>query len=255
MAAYYRRLADKHLVSPPPESVLGEAIVPTTLEEWEIGEPMAEIDWISTLRLRGDKLGGIAPLRRERIAEYEGADVPLWQNKVEIYLDVSGSMPDPRTTVNAMTLGALVLAMGAIRAGGSVRALLYSGSHVRHWEWCRSELEMSGFLMHYIGGGTQFPFDVLAESVAETRAARPARLVITDSDFDRNYDADARAGPIFSEAVRRSRPMVLMLHAPGTAAIARYTQAGAAVVPVWKLEDFPAVAADLGRALFSRERA
>jgi hypothetical protein len=251
MAAYYRGQAERYLVKPPAEMVLGEAIVPTTLEEWDVGEPMADIDWIATLRLRGEKLGGIAPLRRERIAEYSGADIPIWQRKVEIYLDVSGSMPDPRRSVNAMTLSALVLAIGAIRAGGSVRALLYSGSHVRFWEWCRSELEMSRFLMHYIGGGTDFPFDVLAESVEENRAARPVRVVITDTDFDHNYDRLPEHGRIFAEAVRRSGPLVLLLHAFDTPAVKRYRQQGAQVALVEALEDFPAMAAGLGRALFA----
>jgi hypothetical protein len=49
--------------------------------------------------------------------------------------------------------------------------------------------------------------------------------------------------------------MVLMLHAPDEARIARYTGAGAMVVPVWKLDAFPAVAASLGRAIFSERRA
>jgi hypothetical protein len=254
MAAFYRRKAEQHLVKPPPQMVLGEAIVPTTLEEWEIGEPMAEIDWIATLRLRGEKLGGVAPLRRERIAEYEGADVPLWQRKVEIYLDVSGSMPDPRRTINAMTLSALVLAVGAIRAGGSVRALLYSSSHVRYWEWCRSEVEISRFLMHYIGGGTEFPFGVLKESVTESPTARPVRVVITDSDFDHNYKKDIKHSAIFADAVRRSGPLVLLLHRPASEWAARYRGVGARVVPVQKLEDFPTMAAGLGRALFSEAR-
>ena len=39
----------------------------------------------------------------------EGWEVPLWQPRVEIYLDVSGSMPDPRLTRNAMTLAAQIL--------------------------------------------------------------------------------------------------------------------------------------------------
>jgi hypothetical protein len=255
MAAYYRRQAEQHLVTPPPRMVLGDAIVPTTLEEWDVGEPMAEIDWIATLRLRGEELGGIAPLRRERIAEYEGADIPIWQRQVEIYLDVSGSMPDPRRTINAMTLGALVLAIGAIRAGGAVRALLYSGSSVRFWEWCRSELEISRFLMHYIGGGTVFPFETLAESVAEHRTSCPVRVVITDSDFDRNHDAAAAHGRIFAEAARRSGPLVLLLHAPARASVERYRGVGAQVVAVQKLEDFPAMAAALGRALFAETRA
>src|SRR5262249_26983001 len=39
MAAYYRRQAEQHLIKPPPQMLLGEAIVPTTLEEWDIGDP------------------------------------------------------------------------------------------------------------------------------------------------------------------------------------------------------------------------
>src|SRR6185436_755260 len=152
-------------------------------------------------------------------------------------------------------LSALVLATGAIRAGGAVRALLYSGSHVRFWEWCRSELELSRFLMHYIGGGTEFPFEVLAESVAESRTARPVRVLITDSDFDRNHDRAPAHRRIFAEAVRRSGPLVLLLHLPAATSVARYRGVGAHVVPVEKLEDFPAMAAALGRALFAETQA
>jgi hypothetical protein len=254
MAAYYRRLAEQHLVRPPPRLVLGEAIVPTTLEEWDVGDPMSEIDWLSTLRLRGEKLGGISPLRRERVAEYEGADVPWGQRKVEIYLDVSGSMPDPRKTVNAMTLAALVLAVGAIRSGGSVRALLYSGAHVRLWEWCRSEIEVSRFLMHYIGGGTVFPFDVLDESVKESATACPVRVIITDQDFDRNYDSSSAHQPIFAQAARRSAPLVLLQYSLASSPMPRYREAGVQVVQVTKLEDYPHMAGALGRALFIEGR-
>lgn len=250
MAAYYRRRAERHLIAPPPELVLGDAIVPTTLEEWDVGDPIAEIDWIATLRLRGAELGGIAPLRRERLAECEGADVPLWSCQLELYLDVSGSMPDPRRQLNPLTLAALVLAMGAIRAGGSVRALLFSSEHVRLWDWCRSELDLSRFLMHYIGGGTTFPFDVLEASVREGGTGRPVRVVITDSDFDRNHDSDPRHAAVFAQAIDRSGPMVLLLHAPSADMIARFTRAGAQVVPVRLFDDFPTVAAALGRALF-----
>ena len=38
--------------------------------------------------------------------EDEGFDVPMWQPRMEIYLDVSGSMPNPCLAVNAMTLAA-----------------------------------------------------------------------------------------------------------------------------------------------------
>src|SRR5438270_800083 len=75
-----------------------------------------------------------------------------------------------------------------IRAGGWARAVLYSGAAVPFWEWCRSEAELSRFLMHYIGGGTAFPFDLLRKSIVECGPAQPIRVVITDADFHNNYE-------------------------------------------------------------------
>ncbi len=86
-----------------------------------------------------------------------------------------------------MTLGAQILIVAAIRAGGWARATLYSSAHVDYWRWCRSEAELSRFLMHYIGGGTDFPFDLLASSLEECRTNQPIRVMITDTDFDANY--------------------------------------------------------------------
>ena len=43
MAAYYRRQAERYLLRPPPQRVWGEATTPTTLEEWEPGEPLREL--------------------------------------------------------------------------------------------------------------------------------------------------------------------------------------------------------------------
>ncbi len=250
MAAYYRLEAERFLLRPPPVALLGEAVVPTTLEDWSMGDPPVAIDWLATLLERGDRLGGVQPLKRERIADYEGSDVPLWQPRTEIYLDVSGSMPDPRVTRNAMTLAAQILCVGTVRAGGWVRALLYSSNHVRYWTFCRSEVEMSRFLMHYIGGGTAFPFEVLRESVEECRDQQPIRVVVSDGDFDRNYDERREHAAAFALAAERSPHMVLLLHCPREERVQLYRRAGAQVVVIEELEDFPRMAAALSRALF-----
>src|SRR5439155_16859171 len=142
MAAYYRRQAERYLLRPPPQRVWGEATTPTTLEEWEPGEPLRDVDWAATVAQRGPLLGAAQPQRRQRVAEAEGWEVPLWQPRVEVYLDVSGSMPDPRRTRNAMTLAAQILVTGAVRCGGWARAVLYSCAPVVFWEWCRSETEL-----------------------------------------------------------------------------------------------------------------
>lgn len=254
MAAYYRREAERYLLRPPPQRRLGEATTPTTLEEWEPGDSPRDIDWITTLTQRGPDFGAAQPLKRQYVAEVEGWDVPLWQPRVEVYLDVSGSMPDPRRTRNAMTLAAQILVTGAIRAGGWARVALYSGAAVTYWEWGRSEVELSRFLMHYIGGGTAFPFDLLRESLTQCRGMQPVRVAITDRDFDRNYDQSPANAAVIAEAARLSPQLVLLLHAPDPSRSKRYQKIGARVVAVTELEDYPAMAADLSAALFTGER-
>ncbi|MDI1482497.1 hypothetical protein [Polyangium sp. y55x31] len=250
MAAHYRREAEKYLFRPPPARVFADALVPTTHLEWEPGDPVADIDWVATLLRRGETLGAAMPLLRERIADEEGQSTPSFLGRTEIYLDVSGSMPDPKRALNAMTLAAQILATGTIRAGGAARALVYSVGHEKAWDFCRSERVLSKFLMRYIGGGTQFPFDVLAASVEETRSEQPIRVIITDSDFDANYDAHRQNAGIFARAAERSPAFVLLLHAPNREKVRRYEQAGARVVTVRALLDFPRVAAELAFSLF-----
>jgi len=253
MAAYYRQQAERFFLKPPPQLRVGEATTPTTIEEWEPGDSPRDIDWPATLLQRGELLGAAMPLKRQKVAEAEGWEVPLWQPRVEVYLDVSGSMPDPRVTRNAMTLAAQVLVTGAIRAGGWARATLYSTAPVQYREWCRSESELSKFLMHYIGGGTDFPFHLMRDSVSECGYDQPIRVVITDHDFDMNYKARKENVAIVAEAVARSPHFVLMLHASDPRWTEEYKATGARVIAVKELNDYPAMAAALSNALFERE--
>jgi hypothetical protein len=252
MAAHYRREAERWLFQPPQTVIEAEELVPTTLEEWDPGDPVASIDWVSTLLQRGPTLGAAMPLLRERIPDEEGRGAPMWEGRTEIYLDVSGSMPDPKQSLNAMTLAAQILALGTVRAGGAARALVYSTGHEAHWTFCRSESILSRFLLHYIGQGTDFPFEMLAASVAALGASQPVRFIITDSDFDSNYDKSGRNAAVFAEAAARSAALVLLLHKPTAARVALYEAAGARVVGVQRLEDFPRLSAALSFALFEQ---
>lgn len=250
MANWYRQQAEAFLFRPPPQRRQGEAVVPTTHEDWEMGDCPREIDWQTTLTLRGPVLGTIQPMKRTLIAEDEGFEVPLWQARMEIYLDVSGSMPDPRRAANAMTLAAQILTLGTTRGGGWVRALLYSGDFVSYWDWCRSDREISQFLMHYIGSGTEFPFDMLARSVKECGGDQPIRVIISDTDFDHNYKGHKSHSQIFADAARVSPALVLMQHRAQPEPIKRYRADGAQVIEVADMQDFPRMAAQLAFALF-----
>ncbi len=253
MANWYRRQAERYLLRPPPQRRLGEAIVPTTHEAWEPGDPIGTIDWGATLRERGPRFGAARPVRRETVADHEGLEVELWQPRSEIYLDVSGSMPDPREAENAMTLAAIILALGTLRAGGAARALLYSHTYTKSWRWCRSLRELSGFMLKYVGGGTEFPFDVLSESVEACRDKQPIRLVLTDRDFDFNVGKQPDAESVLRHASEAGPGFILVQAMADPMNVKQYRSWGMRVVDVPRLNDFPAVAAQLAHALFPEE--
>jgi hypothetical protein len=253
MAAYYRQKAEVYLLRPPPQRRQGEAHTPTTLEEWETGDSPRDIDWLATLTYRGGDLGAALPMKRARVAEDEGFDVPMWQPRMEIYLDVSGSMPNPCLAVNAMTLAAQILSLGTVRAGGRVRALLYSTGPLLFWGWSRSETEISRFLMHYLGAGTEFPFEILHRSVEECRDDQPIRVVISDRDFDANFDTRMGNRETFREAAAQSARFILLQHIADEKRVPFYRGLGATVIEVHTMDDFPRLATELAFALFPEE--
>jgi hypothetical protein len=250
MAAYYRQQAERLLFRPPAQPRIGEAVLPSVLEDWTPADPVHDIAWLATLLLRGDQAGPALPLKRLYEAEIEGEDIRFLQTRMEIYLDVSGSMPNPCTNLNPMTLAAQILTAATTRAGGKVRLALYSHETVRHWEWSRSEREMSGFLMHYIGGGTDFPFSALEESTAECADAQPIRVIITDHDFDANVDGNGRSMAILQHAARSSPGLILLQLGQEGKTAKKYRAAGMRVVPVTEFDNYPKVARDLAWALF-----
>ncbi|HVO30989.1 MAG TPA: hypothetical protein VMV18_09640 [bacterium] len=257
MAIHYRRMAERYLFRPPKEKKGGDAIIPTTLSPWEIGDNPKEIDWLSTVSLGGEELGIANPLKRDYDTD-EPAETPKeFTRRLEVYLDVSGSMPDPKLNVNPMTLGAQVLAMSALRAGGQVRALIYSTNNLKHWEWTRSEMEMSRFLMEYIGGGTDFPFAVLKESVEKCGTNQPVRVVLTDSDFRWNLNQRKDSAQIARAAVAKG-PFIAMLNGARSATdawVAEIAALGIHCIPVPDMASFPKVAASLGETLFGDDSA
>ena len=259
MAAYYRQQAEKLLFRPPVQPRIGEAIVPSILEDWIPGDTVRDIDWLGTLLHRGDKLGTCMPLKRIYESEIEGEDVRFYQARMEIYLDVSGSMPNPCITLNPMTLAAQILTSATIRSGGQVRIALYSHTSIEFWEWSRSERDLSGFLMHYIGGGTEFPFELLEKSFRDCGRDQPIRIVITDDDFDANVSSTPRATSILCDVASHSPGFILLklgstmledsaeVTVPSTST---YRTFGLTVVPVTEFDNYPKIARDLAWALF-----
>jgi hypothetical protein len=249
VSKHYRRLIEPWIIEIPGVSSEPEAFLPTITEDWEPGESPGKIDWTASVIERG-ALAGALPRQRELETdpppEPEGA-LP-W---VEIYLDTSGSMPNPERQLNAMTLAAQILSASAIRRGGSVRGIVYSSGNPAASDWMRDEDTAREFLLGYIGGGTDYPFELLLASAEQRDDA--IRVIISDSDFLYNVGSGTHRRDLLA-GTERSRLLVALLAVPNAAQAldAIGPAAGSPrfrLVTVRDLSDFAAAAARLAEAV------
>lgn len=254
---YYRKLIDRHIEVLP--RGLGEdrpeAIIPSVLENWNSGDELNEIDWLESV----SRLGEAAPLqllRRDLIADDVAAIPGTERPYFEIYLDTSGSMPNPLHDTNMMTLAALILSVHCIRQGGQVRGVIYSSGPSFHSHWMQAENRAREFFLQYVGGGTEFPFMKLKEWTNDR--ARVYRIIISDSDFLWNArNSDGLQTLQF--ALERSKMVVALLAGVHKEELARTIGDGImgspnfSFVPVENMQDFAGVASTLARALLGEQ--
>jgi hypothetical protein len=116
---------------------------------------------------------------------------------LDLYIDSSGSMPDPRTTVSYLALAGAILALSALRVGARVQATLWSGTNqfARTDGFVRDDTAILRVITGFFGGATAFPLHVLRDTYAEPR--RPTHIVvISDNGVDTMIEAvDERGRP------------------------------------------------------------
>lgn len=254
VSKHYQRLVDRHLIAIPtlPDVRAPDLSVPSTTEDWEWGESPTTIDWTASILAHG-ALAVAMPLKRTLLPtdpDPRGVGVPNF----EIYLDTSGSMPNPEVAENPMTVAAQVLSAAAIRKGARVRAIVYSMGDPLVSDWMYDEAFAREFLLNYSGGGTDYPFAELINSGAKTPDA--VRVIISDSDFLYNCSNNGGIDKLVA-GIRRSRRLVALLALHPAYAIEAKKQFAPALacenfrlVTVDGTGDLAKAAADLSRALF-----
>jgi hypothetical protein len=201
---YYRERALPHLV-PFPERPTPKTSEPffEGWEEWDIGTPIDRVDWLASIRRSPALVPGYTLLERVEAPHPDGApeSKPLW---LDLYVDSSGSMPDPRRDVSYLTLAGAIVALSALRAGAKVQATLWaSKSEVLSTNgFTRDEASILAALVGYFGGGTQFPLHVLRETHDRRGPSdEPVHVFcISDEGIDTMLDSDERGTPGFEIA-------------------------------------------------------
>ncbi|NCT90161.1 hypothetical protein GXB85_04230 [Cellulomonas sp. APG4] len=172
-AAWYREHATPHLVPFPPvpvpqprEELLGG------LEAWELGDDLADVDWTATVSASPVVVPGLTTVRRdvhrEDPSRPESRPVDL-----DLYLDSSGSMPDPKVARAPIALAGAVLALSALRAGARVQATTWSGrGQVAGTDgFTRDADAVLAAVVAHFGGGTSFPLPLLERTHLTPRPA------------------------------------------------------------------------------------
>ncbi|HEX5072077.1 MAG TPA: hypothetical protein VFW03_02655 [Gemmatimonadaceae bacterium] len=195
---YYRERAAPYLIPFPtrrfPQST---DPLPEGLEPWDVGDALDTADWLQTVLLSPHIVPGMTTVQRVwGTAEGgEPARVPL---DLDLYVDSSGSMPNPQQLTSYPALAGAILCMSAFRAGARVQATLWSGKNqcTTTRGFVRDSTEVLNVLTAYFGGGTQFPIHVLRETYAKRDASERAVhiLVISDDGVSTMFDTDERAG-------------------------------------------------------------
>ncbi|WP_332859041.1 VWA domain-containing protein [Janthinobacterium svalbardensis] len=189
---YYRERALPHLVAfpsrPAPESQEPQM---EGLEAWEIGDPLEEIDWLQSVMQSPRPVPGVTTVRRVYGREPARAidAVPV---DLDMYVDSSGSMPNPQAHTSFLTLAGAVIALSALRAGAKVQVTLWSGKNevMQTPGFVRDEDLILGVLTEFFGGGTCFPIHCLRKTYASKRE-RPAHiLMISDDGITTMFDND-----------------------------------------------------------------
>ncbi|MCW5953196.1 MAG: hypothetical protein KIT69_13155, partial [Propionibacteriaceae bacterium] len=254
LAAWYRTRA-RPWVKPLTElrPTTDAADLPGPLEQWELGDDLADLDWPGTLTAAPEILPGVTTRRRARIDDPERpAQVTV---RLDLYIDSSGSMPNPRQGSPAVLAGA-ILALSVLRGGGAVRPTSWAsqGQVAGPTGFVRDPVAVMAGIAFFFAGGTSFPLDLLRDRYAGLPDAgdtvRRHLVVLSDDGLDSMFGVGNQP---YAQVAAQVRPklttatLVLLDRYRKVAPLAE--AAGYDVIYLESMDDAPAVCARLAEVI------
>lgn len=181
---YYRERALPWLVRFPvkrqPSSI---DLFPESTILWEPGEPIENIDWFSSLSISPVVIPGVTTVQREW-GESVGSEPEEHPCNLDLYVDCSGSMPNPQQYISYTALAGAILCLSALRVGASVQVTLWSGTNQFKITqgFVQDEASILNVLTDYFGGGTAFPIHILRKTYIERKPPYDTHVVILSDD-------------------------------------------------------------------------
>lgn len=206
---YYRELAVPHLL-PFPSVVLPHAVdpLPEGLDPWDLGAPMAQLDWVASLTYSPIVIPGMTTLERA-YGTSDGGEPHRTPLDLYVGIDCSGSMSNPACKLSYPVLAGSIVSLSALRRGAKVMACL-SGEPGEHSEtdgFVRSEKEILRILTGYLGTGSSFGIERLRKTflTAPPWDNMIHILVVSDGDLFWMLDGVKDGWEVAKEAAARAR--------------------------------------------------
>lgn len=206
---YYRECAEPHLVPfPARRRPRSTDPLPEGLESWDMGQPFDRIDWLQTVLVSPQVIPGLTTVQRV-YGHSEGAQPKALPLDLDLYVDSSGSMPDPRHALSYPALAGAVICLSALRAGARVQVTLWSSKKqaLSTPGYVRDRHAILRVLTGYYGGGTQFPLPLLRDTHAARKpGAAPAHIMcVSDDGASTMFDSPDERGTSGFEVCRLAR--------------------------------------------------
>ena len=181
---YYRERAIPWLVSfPVRRQPTKSELIPEGTAPWEPGEAIEDIDWFSTLATSPVVIPGVTTLQRVW-GESLDNETQINPCDLDLYVDCSGSMPNPQHSISYTALAGAILCLSALRAGSAVQVTLWSGTQQFRTTdgFVRNESLILEVLTGYFGGATAFPIHLLRKTHVEQQRERESHIVVLSDD-------------------------------------------------------------------------
>jgi hypothetical protein len=181
---YYRERALPHLIPyPQRKAPRSTEPLPEGYDPWDAGEDLQDLDLFGSLLKSPEVVPGVTTVQRV-YGETPGGDPAKTPVDLDIYVDCSGSMPEPSHNISYLALAGTILALSALRIGARVQATLWSGP--RQFDttggFTRDEKRILGVITGYLSGSTAFPLHILRDTYEDRPADQPPAHIVVISD-------------------------------------------------------------------------
>jgi hypothetical protein len=201
---YYRERAAKNLVRFPARTIPESTdLLPEGLEPWDVASPIENADWFESVMISPRVIPGLTTVQRVW-GTTEGSLPQKQPMDLDLYIDSSGSMPNPQVALSFLALAGTIISLSALRAGARVQATLWSGAHQFQTTdgFVRDEHRILEIITGFIGGATAFPIHLLRDTYQNRKPTdRPVHiLIISDNGVTTMYEKDEKGNAGFDIA-------------------------------------------------------